>query len=185
MYTLFIDTHSDKIILVFYKEEKVFCKKEVETKQSHSVTTMPVLVETLEENGINIKEVKEVLVVNGPGSFTGVRIGVTIAKTLAYTLEIPIKTMSSLLIKAVSFAHEKIRIVEREKNGVFLGTFDENNQLIEEYIYLHNHEYLKEEQDIEDVSIDYEKVLEFSKSLEAINPHAVKPLYVKKIEVQK
>lgn len=185
MYTLFIDTHSDKIILILYKEEKIFCKKEVETKQSHSITTMPILVEILEENKIDIKDVKEVIVVNGPGSFTGERIGVTIAKTLAYTLQIPIKTMSSLLIKAISFSHQQIRIVEKEKNGVFLGTFDDNNKLIEEYVYLHNHEYLKEEKDVEEVTLDYEKILEFSKSLEAINPHAVKPLYVKKIEVQK
>lgn len=185
MYTLLIDTHNDKIILILFKENKVISKKEIETHQSHSVTTMPILVEILEEVGIDIKELEEILVVNGPGSFTGVRIGVTIAKTIAYTLQIPIKVLSSLLIKAVSFVHEAVRIVEREKNGVFLGTFDENNQLVEEYTYVSNNKYVSKKEDIEKVEMDYEKILEFSKSLESMNPHEVKPLYVKKIEVQR
>lgn len=185
MYTLFIDTHSNKITIVLYKEDKIEIKKDVETSHNHSVTTMPILIDTLKEVGIEVEELKEILVVNGPGSFTGVRIGVTIAKTLAYTLKIPIKTLSSLLIKAVSFSHEKVRIVEREKNGVFLGTFDKDNHLVDNYTYVSNKEYEVDEKDVEDVEMDYEKILEFSKSLEAINPHAVKPLYVKLIEVQK
>lgn len=185
MYTLFIDTHSNKITIVLYKENKVIIKKEVETLQNQSITTMPVLIEVLKKEGIEVEELNEILIVNGPGSFTGVRIGVTIAKTLAYTLQIPIKTLSSILIKAVSFSHEKVRIVEREKNGVFLGTFDKENNLVDNYSYVSNKEYETDENDVEDIEIDYEKIIEFSKSLEAINPHSVKPLYVKLIEVQK
>ncbi len=185
MYTIFIDTHSDKIIIVLYKNNEVVVKEEVATHQDHSVTTMPVLIESLEKAKIDIKEVKEILVVNGPGSFTGVRIGVTIAKTLAFTLQIPIKTMSSLLIKAVSFLHDEIRIVEREKNGVFLGKFSKNNQLIDDYIYIPNRDYKKLVSDIEEVKIDYKKIIDFSKALESKKAHSVNPLYVKKIEVQK
>ena len=185
MYTLFIDTHSNKIILVLYKDNKILVKKEVETKQSHSVTTMPILIETLRDANIDIKAVKEILVVNGPGSFTGVRIGVTIAKTLAFTLQIPIKTLSSLLIKAVSFSHDEVRIIEREKNGVFVGTFDKKNKLINDYVYINNGEYISENNDVENVEIDYEKIILFAKTIESTNPHAVNPLYVKIIEVQK
>lgn len=185
MYTLLIDTHSNKITIVLYKENNVEVKKEVETLQNHSVTTMPILIDALKDAGIEVKDLSEILVVNGPGSFTGVRLGVTIAKTLAYTLKIPIKTLSSLLIKAVSFSHELVRIVEREKNGVFLGTFDKENNLVDNYTYVSNKEYEQEESDVEDIEIDYEKIFAFAKSLEAINPHAVKPLYVKIIEVQK
>lgn len=185
MYTLFIDTHSYKIILVLYKDNKVIVKNEVETKQSHSVTTMPILIDTLNKANIDIKDIKEILVVNGPGSFTGVRIGVTIAKTLAYTLQITIKTLSSLLIKAVSFSHDEVRIIEREKNGVFVGMFDKNNKLIRDYVYINNGDYIQESKDIEEVDIDYEKIISFAKSIESTNPHAVNPLYVKIIEVQK
>ena len=187
MYTLLIDTHSDIIRMVLYKEQKVFVKKEITTERKHSSATMPILVEVLNEAHIEIEEVKELIVVNGPGSFTGVRIGVTIAKTLAYTLNIPIKVMSSLLIKAVSIPHEKINIIEREKNGVFLATFDKENQLTSEYQYLNNKEYdaLKKEDYLEEIEWNYEAILAFSKTISSTKPHAVNPLYVKKIEVQK
>lgn len=187
MYTLLIDTHSDMIRIVLYKEGKVCIKKEIQTERKHSSTTMPILIEILSEAKIEIEKVKEIIVVNGPGSFTGVRIGVTIAKTLAYTLTIQIKVMSSLLIKAVSMLHEDVNIIEREKNGVFLATFNKENHLISEYKYLTNKEYKEypKANCLEEIELDYEAIYNFSKTIEATNPHAVNPLYVKKIEVQK
>lgn len=184
MYTLYIDTHTDKICIVIYKDGKALVVNEKETHQ-HSTTTMPVLIESLKKANIEIKDIDEIFVVNGPGSFTGVRLGVTIAKTLAYTLNKPIKTISSLLLKAVSFEHDKISIIEREKNGVFIGTFDSENHLIGDYHYLKTSEYEKGMQDIEDVSIDYDKVYAYLTNQVSTNPHAVNPLYVKRIEVQK
>ncbi len=188
MYTLYIDTHSGYINIILYKEDKIIKRKEIESNFNHSITTMPIIIDTLKEASIDVKEVKDIIVVNGPGSFTGVRIGVTIAKTLAYTLQIPVKVMSSLLIKAVSFTHEEVHIVEREKNGVFIGHFSKENTLLEEYNYLKNSEYNaihNKENYIENIEIDYLKVKKFAKKIESINPHAVNPLYVKKIEVQK
>lgn len=188
MYTLYMDTHDSKIIIILFKEKDICMKKELKTIENHSSTTMPILIDVLNSANIKIKEVKEIIVINGPGSFTGVRIGVTIAKTLAYTLQIPIKVMSSLLIKAISFTHENINIIEREKNGVFLGQFDKNNNLIKDYEYLKNSEYDRRKEEIkaiEEIEIDYNKIIEFSKNIKSSNPHAVNPLYVKKIEVQK
>ena len=185
MYTLFLDTHSECINIVLYKENSVLLKKSIETKQNHSVTTMPILESALKEAKIKVTDLNQILVVNGPGSFTGVRIGVTIAKTLAFTLNIPIKIMSSLLIKAVSLSHDAVTILEREKNGVFLGDFNKDNKLVGEYRYVANNKFQNEEKIVEDVEIDYEKIIVFASSLESTPAHAVNPLYVKKIEVQK
>lgn len=188
MYTLYIDTHCNQIVIVVYQNEKVIIKKEIVSNYDHSVTTMPILIDAINEAKLEIKDINQIIVVNGPGSFTGVRIGVTIAKTLAHTLNIPIKVMSSLLIKAVSFSHDKVMIIEREKNGVFTGNFDKENNLVEEYSYLSNREYEQLEDKsncYEEVEIDYEQIIKYVNNIEEVNPHAVNPLYVKKIEVQK
>ncbi len=188
MYTLYIDTHSNQIVIILYQNEKVKIKKELNSNYDHSINTIPTIIEVLKEAQIEIEQLNEIVVVNGPGSFTGVRIGVTIAKTLAFTLNIPIKAISSLYIKAVSFPHEKIKIVEREKNGVFVGTFNSKNELIGEYKYLKNSEYdliTSEEEYKENVPIDYEKIIENIHTISSQNPHGVNPLYVKKIEVEK
>lgn len=188
MYTLYIDTHCNKIVIVVYKDQEIIVKKEVTSNYDHSVTTMPILIEAISESNIEIENINQIIVVNGPGSFTGVRIGVTIAKTLAYTLNIPIKIFSSLLIKSVSFEHENVVIVEREKNGVFLAKYDKDNNLLEDYTYLSNKEYNELENitnNYENVEIDYQKIIAFARKIDETNPHAVNPLYVKKIEVQK
>lgn len=187
MYTLFIDTHSNQINIVLYQEENIKVKKEIISNHDHSMTTMPIIIETLKEAKIDVENLNEIIVVNGPGSFTGVRIGVTIAKTLAYTLQIPIKVMSSLLIKAISFPHEQVNIIEREKNGVFVGVFDKENHLLEDYRYLKNSEYdaYDKKDCVENIEIDYINIITFAKKIESSHPHAVNPLYVKKIEVQK
>ncbi len=187
MNTLYMDTHNKSIDIILCKDGKIVVKKEKESNFDHSKSTIPLLMKALEEVHMDVKELNEIIIINGPGSFTGVRIGVTIAKTLAYTLQIPIKTMSSLLVKAVSFTHDTIHIVEREKNGVFLGTFNKENELIGEYQYLSNSEYEKidKENHVENVKIDYEKIMAYSKQIKPINPHAVNPLYIKRIEVQK
>ena len=187
MYTLYIDTHANKINIIVFYETKVIINKEVVTNYNHSMTTMPILIKALNDANIHKNDLNQILVVNGPGSFTGVRIGVTIAKTLALTLHIPIKILSSLLIKAISFSHEEVTIVEREKNGVFLGLFDKRNQLIGKYSYLYNNDYKTCENGnyVEDVEINYEEIIKYANKIESINPHTVNPLYVKKIEVQK
>ncbi len=186
MYTLYIDTHYDKIVIVIYQNTEIKIQKEIDSHNNHSVILMPLLIETIKEAQINLNELNQIIVINGPGSFTGVRIGVTIAKTLAFTLKIPIKVMSSLLIKALSFDHEKVWIGEREKNGIFIGKFDKENDLIEEYQYLKNKEITNNSLVFyEDIEINYEKIIKYAQKLKEINPHLVNPLYVKKIEVQK
>lgn len=186
MNTLFLDTHANKVVVVIFKDNKIIVKKEVETIYNHSETTMPILIEALNEANCNINDINLIICVNGPGSFTGVRIGVTIAKTLAFTLKVPIKVISSLLIKAVSFDHDNINILESEKNGVFLANFDKNNNLIGEYKYYSNNDFKESKINaLGDIKIDYLRILDFVKTIEDINPHLVNPLYVKKIEVLK
>lgn len=57
---------------------------------------MPTVEALLKECGVAPSELSKIVVAKGPGSYTGVRIGVTIAKTLAWTLSIPISAVSSL-----------------------------------------------------------------------------------------
>lgn len=188
MYTLYLDTHYNKIIIIIYKDEEKIVHKEMECNYNHSMNTMPKLIESLKEAKIAISDINEIIVCNGPGSFTGIRIGVTIAKTLAFTLNVPIKMISSLLLKAISFKHEEVIIIEREKNGVFIAKFNEENDLIEDYKYLKNSEYKQLEDQINGIDqkeIDYLKLIQYAKKIEPTNPHLVNPLYVKKIEVQK
>ncbi len=189
MLTLYIDTHASFIEFVLYRDGKVIDRLLKSDKVMQSSIIMPSLDELFKRNNKEVGELSDIIVVNGPGSFTGVRLGVTIAKTLAYTLNIPIRVMSSLLIKAVSNEEKGYHwFVEEEKNGYYFGKFNEIDELINDYVYVKKADYdtFSQNRDIiVHVDLDYESIFQFSRKINPINPHMVKPLYVKLIEVQK
>ena len=71
-------------------------------KKNHSVRVMPAIQTLMDECNIKPGDLSKIVVAEGPGSYTGVRIGVTIAKTLAWTLNIPMSGVSSLEVSAAS-----------------------------------------------------------------------------------
>lgn len=188
MYSLFIDTHSSDIVLILYKDKKIVKKITQESKMSHSVYCLPLIKELLNKNNIELKDLGLILVVNGPGSFTGIRIGMTIAKTVAYSLNIPIKLIDSLLIKALNVDTPTKYIRLEDKHGAYVGVFNKDNEVIEPYRYVKLSEYKelsKENKYINEVDIDYEKVILYATNIEAVNPHSANPLYIKDVEVGK
>ena len=102
MKTVFIDTHFNDILIVLYNDGLVVDKCEVINKKNNSEYIFPSLVKVIDKVKLD-----NIIVVTGPGSFTGVRLGVTIAKTLAYTLNIPIRTITSLECMAISSNNKK------------------------------------------------------------------------------
>ncbi len=189
MYTLFISTYDKLITIGLLLNGKVLEKLENLSNQNHSVLVMPMIDNILKNNNITVNDLNEIIVVNGPGSFTGVRIGVTIAKTLAYTLNIPIKTISSLEIYAVSIKSNDNKLIEiSDLKGKYIGYFNKDNELINDLIYLKNDEYIEFIKDKkkylkEKTDINLENIYNYLKDKEPINPHKVNPIYIKNIEV--
>ena len=187
MYSLLIDTHLDNIHVVLFCDGKIILSDSRKSEQNHSSFTLPMIEEVLRKVNLEINQVDELIVVNGPGSFTGVRIGVTLAKTIAFAQGSKIKTINSLQIQAISVnVNDPKTIILSDKNGKYIGEFDGNNALIGELKYLKNDDYrnYKTEYKIyENVKLDFERIYEYTKSLLTLNAHEVNPLYIKNIEV--
>ena len=184
MNTLFIDTHADFIFLGIYKDNQLINKVEVFEKKDHSTICMPSLVKLLSDSRLTIQEIDDVIVVIGPGSFTGVRIGVTIAKVLAYTLNIPIRTITSLELYTKKVAEGYL--VLEEKNGYYVAKKEREKLSGYEYIKKSEWEEWSKTKVIEFCKeIDYNHLATYSHKKEPTMPHIVNPFYVKKIEVEK
>lgn len=180
MHTLFIDTHLWDIIIVLLKDGKMINKKTVIDKKNNSEYIFSTIVKVID--GVKLDEI---IVVNGPGSFTGVRLGVTIAKTLAYTLNISLKTVTALECMAISNNTSKVAF--SDSNGYYVGNFDESCNLISEYAYITNQDFTilnKKDEYYTDYNIDVEKIYTHLRNRENINPHQAKPIYIKKIGVE-
>ena len=188
MYTLFISTYDKLINISLLKEGKLITTLEEISKQNHSTLVMPMIDNILKSNKITTSELNEIIVVNGPGSFTGVRIGVVIAKTLAYTLNIPIKTITSLECILVSNKSKsnKLAIISDTK-GKYVGYTNKDNELLEDFKYLKSSEFKeyivdKKEYLIENDKFDIENIYNYLKDKNSINPHLVNPIYIKGID---
>jgi tRNA threonylcarbamoyl adenosine modification protein YeaZ len=179
---LFIDTHAELITVALKTKDNLFIKTK-ESEYSHSIYTMPMIEELFKENNLNVKDLKKIIVVNGPGSFTGIRIGVSIAKTMAYALKIDINTISSLTAYLISSnLNENKKAVIEDNKGYYISVFDEKDKPIKEEYYSEedNEEYLEVPK-----KLDVNKIIDYLKDEKSLNPHHVKANYIKKIEVEK
>ena len=180
MYTLYIDTHFVNLVLAIFKDDDIIVKKSLDSNFI-SKDTIPLIKECLDECNLNVNDISEIIVISGPGSFTGVRIGIVIAKIFGYTLNINIKALSYL--EALSLNYDKEVIIGvKDRNGAFIGEFDSNHNLMKDYYYLSNKD-LNDNIIFED-NVDLKKVKLFVKNKSGVNPHSLVPLYVKKIEVE-
>ncbi|OLO26708.1 tRNA (adenosine(37)-N6)-threonylcarbamoyltransferase complex dimerization subunit type 1 TsaB [Alkalihalophilus pseudofirmus] len=100
MKAIAIDTTNLVMGVAIVDGEKVVGEMITNLKKNHSVRLMPAISQLMNEVGFKPSDLQRVIVAHGPGSYTGVRIGVTTAKTLAWTLNIPIVGVSSLEVLA-------------------------------------------------------------------------------------
>ncbi|MGF2614284.1 tRNA (adenosine(37)-N6)-threonylcarbamoyltransferase complex dimerization subunit type 1 TsaB [Rossellomorea vietnamensis] len=102
MKILGIDTSNYQLGIALTDENEVIGEFMTNIKKNHSLRAMPAVEMLMKECGIAPADLDKIVVANGPGSYTGVRIGVTIAKTLAWSLDIPVVGVSSLAVLASS-----------------------------------------------------------------------------------
>lgn len=185
MYTLFIDTHYKDILLLLFKDNKLLDNIKISNVKSTSVETMPALEKLLNNNNIKPQNLNKIAVCIGPGSFTGTRIGVTIAKTLAYSLNIPIVSLTSIDLIGLNLDN-KSYVGVLENNGAFIALYDKIT--IGEIKYYKSDDYIVFKQNnivVEEIPLNYDKLITFINNLKEENVHNVNPIYVKTIEALK
>lgn len=140
MIWLGIETSNAPLSVAIVKDGQVLCEVVQNVKKTHSVTAMPKIQELMETVGIEPKDIDGVAVSEGPGSYTGVRIGVTIAKTLAWTLNKPLVGVSSLKVLAANAMYWEgliCPIIDARRNTVFTAVFkgiDLSKVLLEQHM---------------------------------------------------
>ena len=126
MIWLGIDTANTPLSIAIVKDGELLAEENTSMAVNHSLRAMPAIEEIFKKVGINPAEIDAIAVSEGPGSYTGVRIGVTIAKTLAWTLEKPLIGVSSLKVIAANglfFDGLICPIVDARRSNVYSGAY--------------------------------------------------------------
>src|SRR5690625_4448999 len=135
MNILAIDTSTEKLNVAIAQNENITAELTLASKNNHSSRLMPSIAHMMKKVNINPEQLNEIVVGQEPGSYTGTRIGITTAKTLAWSLEIPIFTVSSLKATALSgifFDGLICPFFDARRKSVFTSLYrSENNELIE------------------------------------------------------
>ena len=95
---LFIDTSAINTAKIAMEIDGKRFEKVKESKVLKSQTTLPMIEEILAERKLKLSDITEITVAMGPGSFTGLRVGATVANALGYLLNIPVNGKKTLAI---------------------------------------------------------------------------------------
>ena len=100
MNILAIDTSNQLLGVALLKDNQVIGEVVTNLAKNHSVRLMPAIEKLMNEVDMTPDQLNKIVVAKGPGSYTGVRIGITTAKSLAWALNIPVVGISSLEVLA-------------------------------------------------------------------------------------
>ena len=113
MKVLAFDTSSKALSLAILEDKQILAETTINIKKNYSITLMPAIDFLMASLDWTPQDLDRIVVAEGPGSYTGLRIAVATAKTLAHTLNIELVGMSSLLA-----------LVPRQQEGLFVPLMD-------------------------------------------------------------
>ena len=135
MKILGIDTSSMAASVAVIEDNKLICEYTINTKKTHSQKLMPMIENMLGLSDLNVREIDAIAVCEGPGSFTGLRIGMATAKAIAHVNDIPVIGVNSLeaLAANMNLCDKKIcSILDAQRNQVYTGRYQyEGTKLVE------------------------------------------------------
>ncbi len=140
-YKLLIDTSDQFLSVGIVLDEKIIYQNSYQAWQRQSELLIPEIIKALKSTKLELKDIKEIYLGKGPGSYTGVRIAMTVAKTLGTVTDIKIKAISSLAI--LGKADESfISVINARSKRSYVGVYEKGKCLMNDCI-LTNDEVVK------------------------------------------
>lgn len=127
MKILAFDSSNEPLSVALTEDEEIITEQTINIKRNHSIQLMPAIEEALRQADWDFSEIDRVAVASGPGSYTGLRIAVTTAKTLAWSRGLDLIGISSLKVLAAnSFPKKNQRIVplfDARRQNIYTGLY--------------------------------------------------------------
>ena len=137
MKVLGIDTSTKTTAIGLIEDDEVLCDYNLTGRVAHSESVTDMIHEIFEKFEFGLEDIDLIAVGIGPGSFTGLRIGITIAKVMAFALDVDVIAVSSLVANSMSDYGLVSTIVDARRGNVYASIIknsDEPEVLFEDEI---------------------------------------------------
>lgn len=204
MKVLFLNTSNCNLLIGIVDSDKLVYEEYLENVKEHSKYLIPSIENGLKECGLRPNDIDKIIVIDGPGSFTGLRIGITVSKTYGYALNKKVLGISSLKALALSIDNYDyiVPIVDARGGYVFGAIYDKDNNLVldEQYIslnnikkhldklngssiFVYNDDFINDKDfdnfDHQNIKFNILRIVNYYQNDDGVNPHNLDPKYLK------
>lgn len=202
MTLFYIDTSTNYLYTGIVKDNNLLVERKLNLSHDLSTFAIDEVDKMFKEINFDVKDIDKIIVVSGPGSFTGIRIGMTLAKVYAYCLNKEITTITSLeaMKESINYEGLVVPMIDARRGYVYAGIYDGDKEIIpnqhisldklklilyglgKEYVFVSNDIF----KDIETIKYnpDILRIVLKYQDKESINPHLVEPTYFKLTEAE-
>ncbi len=182
---LYIDTCTKYMCVGLSKGDTLVYKVQYDAFKRQSEVAALEIDKCFKESGVKPSEIDKIVVTNGPGSYTGIRIGLTLAKVMAKVLNVKLVCLSSL--QAMCGKSSYSAIIDAKSNRVYYGKYHNGVSVVGDCVkYINeldlNEEYVGEIKVInkEEKKLDIiNNMFELRDSKEVVDIDSVKAIYLK------
>ena len=192
MYTVLLDSSNTNLSVGLARDNLLLENISYEAWQQQSEYMIPELNKLLEKYSVKKEEISAVMVAKGPGSYTGVRIAITIAKTMAVALGCKLYAVSSLRVQKDG-KNPSICLINARSGRSYIGVYERNETLLKDQImkndevlkYIADHPSYSVCGDVKYLGLEVKEtnnvleMLNLKEALEDVNPLSLKPVYMK------
>lgn len=189
MRTLVLDTSTNLLYISFIENDKIIYEVKSLGLNNHSDHLLPLIEEGLNKNSLKVKDFDRIILGVGPGAYTGLRVSMSVAKMFAWTLNIPLYSISSLDLLTTGYKENGLYLVKfkAKKGYIYHKAFsicDNDKKIEKEEIFITDDyidTYTEENKTIisnDDICIDSLNIKENELTLVS-NVHALEPNYMR------
>ncbi|HEX6645178.1 MAG TPA: tRNA (adenosine(37)-N6)-threonylcarbamoyltransferase complex dimerization subunit type 1 TsaB, partial [Gemmatimonadales bacterium] len=115
---LALDTATDRATVAVGRDRETALEAHLDGARRHASAALPMLQRLLDERGMTLADLRGIVIADGPGSFTGLRVGAAIAKALAHSRGVPVFSAPSLMARALAASAGKAEPVVVTSNAL-------------------------------------------------------------------
>ncbi|MBS2126168.1 tRNA (adenosine(37)-N6)-threonylcarbamoyltransferase complex dimerization subunit type 1 TsaB ['Fragaria x ananassa' phyllody phytoplasma] len=184
---LILDSSSKGKIIILSKNNQIKTLKQPLISKDYVASIISLIDTVLKENNITLKDLDFIIVGVGPGSYTGTRVSVLTAKMLAWTLQIPLYQISSLILLTSGYSSQFLTpLIDARNNSFFALSLNLKQICLKEGRYdssflqsFKNHILIS----LESIKISLDNIYLFM--TQVLNPHLLVPNYLVKTQAER